>query len=146
MQGLRYKFSLFIYEKKDLIFKVLSWIMWLTAVVTLASLVYYHGFSHTPEELDLLITINKSFFAVFIVNYLVRMFFSLDWRQYLRSTWVEATLLGLVIINFFTILIDKLKIRNLMVSGVKASIYIFNGSFITINWQFSKVMLSGIKQ
>ena len=100
MFGLRQKINLFIFENKQLITKLMGWIIAVSSVITVASLVYYHGFEHSLEQQEALLNINRSFFAVFILNYLIRMAFTLERGAFLRSTWVEGTLLGLVVVNF----------------------------------------------
>jgi len=99
------KLNLFVYEKQGLIFRIMGWIVMLSSVLTVASMVYYYGFNHSAEEKELLIKVKKSFFGVFIINYLVRLFFTLDRKQFFRNTWAEGILLALVLINFFSLLL-----------------------------------------
>ncbi len=82
--------------------KMMRWVMALASLVTVVSMVYYYGFEHTLEQKDVLLDINRSFFAVFILNYLIRLVFTIERKQLIRSTWVELTLLLLVIVNFIS--------------------------------------------
>ncbi|MDX5321191.1 MAG: ATPase [Bacteroidota bacterium] len=107
MFGLRQKINLFIFENKYLIQRLMGWVVAISSIVTIASLIYYHGYPHTPEEQKVLLDINRAFFAVFILNYLVRLFFTLERIAYIRSTWVELSMLVLVILNFISYQVFK---------------------------------------
>lgn len=102
MFGLRQKVNLFIFENKYLILRLMGWVVAISSIVTIGSLVYYHGFPQTPEEQKILLDINRSFFAVFILNFFTRLFFTLERRAFIRSNSVEFTLLSLVVINFIS--------------------------------------------
>ncbi len=102
MFGLRQHINLFIFNNKQRILKIMGWIVALSSVITVATLVYYHGYEHTEEEKKVLLDINRSFFAVFIVNYLARWFFTSDREEFIRSTKTEIVLLGLVVLNFIS--------------------------------------------
>lgn len=102
MFGLRQKINLFIFENKYLILRLMGWVVAISSIVTIGSLIYYHGYEHSPEEQQVLLDINRSFFAVFILNYLVRWFLTLERTSYIKSSWLEATLLGLVVLNFIS--------------------------------------------
>jgi len=102
MFGLRQKVNLFIFENKYLILRLMGWIVAISSIATIGSLVYYHGFQHTPEEQKVLLDINRSFFAVFIINFTIRLFFTLERSAFIRSNSVEFTLLCLVVVNFIS--------------------------------------------
>ncbi|MBI1221643.1 MAG: ATPase [Bacteroidetes bacterium] len=110
MFGLRQKINLFIFENKYLILRLMGWIVAISSIVTIGSLIYYHGYEHSAEERMVLLDINRSFFAVFILNYLVRLFFTLERRAYIRSSLLEFTLLSLVVLNFISYQLFKFPI------------------------------------
>ncbi|TNE81154.1 MAG: ATPase [Bacteroidetes bacterium] len=102
MFGLRQRVNLFIFENKDLIKTLMGWVVVVSSIVTVVSMIYYHGFQHTEEQKKVLLDVNRSFFAVFILNFLVRLFFTIERWQFIRQSWLEITLLGLVLINFIS--------------------------------------------
>lgn len=75
----------------------------LSSIAFVATMVYYHGFEHTEQRQKLLLDVNKVFFGVFILNYLVRLLLALHGKAFLKSTWLEATLLSLVVVNFLSL-------------------------------------------
>lgn len=100
MFGLRQRVNLFIFENKDLIKKLMGWVVAISSIVTLVSLIYYHGFEHTAEQKKVLLDVNRSFFAVFILNFLVRLFFTIDRIQLIKQSLLEVFLLTMVLVNF----------------------------------------------
>lgn len=102
MFGLKRHINLFVFENKHLITRIMGWIVAISSLVTIATLVYYHGYEHTEEERKVLLDINRSFFAVFILNYLVRWFFTTERQAFIESTKSELVLLSLVVINFIS--------------------------------------------
>lgn len=102
MFGLRQRVNLFIFENKDLIKTLMGWVVVVSSLVTVVSMIYYHGFEHTEAQKKVLLDVNRSFFAVFILNFIVRLFFTIERWQFIRQSWLEMTLLVLVLVNFIS--------------------------------------------
>ncbi|MHB1278099.1 MAG: potassium transporter TrkG, partial [Bacteroidia bacterium] len=102
MFGLRQHINLFIFNNKQRILRIMGWIVAISSLVTVATLVYYHGYEHTEDEKKVLLDVNRSFFAVFILNYIVRLFFTIERKEFIRSSKTELILLSLVVLNFIS--------------------------------------------
>lgn len=102
MFGLRQRINLFIYDNRSIISSVMGWVMAVSSIAMIGSLVYYHGFTHTPEKQAVLLDVNRAFFALFILNYLIKLLFSLDRKSFIKSSKLELTLLSLVVLNFIS--------------------------------------------
>lgn len=91
------KFDIFVYEKQAKILKTLRFIIFFVSLFVLASLVIYYGYEHTPERKKLLVNASKLFYIFFILNYIMRLIFTLDRRDFIRHNWVEGLLLLFVV-------------------------------------------------
>src|SRR5215213_7909687 len=101
-----------IFETRTPLQGVLWALMLLVSVLAIGTTIYYHGFPHTQETRDLLLTVNKLFFIVFIVNYLVKLGLAPDSKAFLRQNWLEAVLLLLVIYDAISYYIFKVPVVN----------------------------------
>lgn len=102
----------FIVESRSLIQKVLRILLVLVSLLAIGTTVYYHGFPNTPETLEFLLSVNKVFFGVFILNYVVKLLIEPDRKAFLKQTWFEATLLLLVVYDVISYYIFKVPVIN----------------------------------
>ncbi len=105
MLDFKEKVNLFIYERKTDILRVMSWVLGLVSLFTLGSLVYYYGFYQTAQNKEVILSINKYFFVVFIFNFLLKLFFTKDRFQYAKTNFVELLLLVLVVVNYLSLVL-----------------------------------------
>src|SRR5690606_34287939 len=79
-------------------------------LITLASLIYYRGFPQTDESRELLITIVQASFIFYIINYLLKIFYSFEPLKLIKDSWFDGVLMLLLIVegisyNFYDVLI-----------------------------------------
>lgn len=87
----------FIFLSRSPVQNILRVLMILVSIFTIATTIYYHGFEHSLRTRQILLASNKFFFAVFIINYIIKLFISQDYRGFLKQTWLEALLLIFII-------------------------------------------------
>jgi trk system potassium uptake protein TrkH len=86
----------FIYRKQKWISRLLRVIIILVSLATFVGLIYYHGFEHTDHNKNVIFGIIKAFYGFFILNFLLKYFFTLDRWEFIKSNWVETILLIIV--------------------------------------------------
>lgn len=87
----------FIVLRRGVIEITLRVLLFLVSLLAVGTTIYYHGFPHTAETRDFLLAVNKVFFGVFILNYVLKLVISPEPKSFLRQTWFEVLLLGLVV-------------------------------------------------
>ncbi len=102
----------FIVESRAPIQKVLRVLKVLVSILAIGTTIYYHGFPNTQETLDFLLSVNKVFFGVFFLNYIIKLIIVPHTKEFLQQTWVEATLLLLVVYDVISYYIFKFPIIN----------------------------------
>lgn len=90
------KLNNFIFANQRIISLILRILILFISVLTVAALVYYHGFNHTQEYRSFIFNIIKLFYGFFILNFALKLFFTLDRLEFIRSNWVETILLLIV--------------------------------------------------
>lgn len=90
------KLNNFIFANQRIISLILRILILFISVLTVAALIYYHGFNHTQEYRSFIFNIIKLFYGFFILNFALKLFFTLDRLEFLRSNWVETILLLIV--------------------------------------------------
>lgn len=101
------RFKSFIVESRVPVQKVLRVLLFLVSFLAIGTTVFYHGFPHDQDTLDFLLSVNNVFFGVFILNYIVKLLIERDRKAFLKQTWLEATLLLLIVYNAITLYIFK---------------------------------------
>jgi potassium uptake TrkH family protein len=104
------RFNSFIIESRVPVQKVLKVLLFLVSLLAIGTTVYYHGFPHDQDTLDFLLSVNKVFFGVFIVNYIAKLIYEPDRKAFLRQTWFEAALLLLILYDVISLYIFKFPI------------------------------------
>lgn len=102
----------FIVESRGPIQTALRVLMILVSILAIGTTIYYHGFPNTQETLDFLLSVNKIFFWVFFLNFSVKLLIAPDRKEFLRQTWLEATLLLLVVYDVISYYIFKFPVIN----------------------------------
>ncbi len=69
------------------------------SLMTLAAMVYDHGFHHREDSHEWVSRIIRTFYWLVVVNYLLRIFFTLDRKTFLLQNPLESILIGFVIYN-----------------------------------------------
>jgi potassium uptake TrkH family protein len=95
--ALRRAFNLIIFKRQKLLSRLLRIIIFLVSILAILGLVYYHGFNHTHENKELIFGIIKLFYGFFILNFLLKLFFTFDRMEFVRANWFEMVLLLIVV-------------------------------------------------
>ncbi|MEX0811107.1 MAG: potassium transporter TrkG [Chitinophagales bacterium] len=89
-------FNIFLFDNQKRVKEIFFYFTLLACVVVSACIVVYYGFEHSPERLELLQDIIKVNFLIFLSNYLIRLFFSFERLNFLRTTKFEGFLMLLL--------------------------------------------------
>jgi potassium uptake TrkH family protein len=93
------RFNLFCFEIEggvSILFKTLTM---LASAMCLVVFVIYYGFPNSPEEEIFYLRLIKWSFVVYLVNYLVRLYYSRALVKFIRGYWVETILMTLFVLD-----------------------------------------------
>lgn len=105
IETFRERVNLKLFKSKEtvlLIFRIQSS---LVAVLALGLLIYSIGFPQNDESRKIEIFFMKFLFGFYMLNYVVRFLYTFEPGKFLRSTWLELTLITLLVIEAFSTLI-----------------------------------------
>lgn len=110
IQRIRERINLKIYNSKTFALNTMRSVLVVVSLIALAALILYHGFPQTEDRRQLLNLIVQGSFAVYIFNYLLRIFYSFEPLRLIRKRWFEGLLMLLLIVegisyNLFGVLI-----------------------------------------
>jgi trk system potassium uptake protein TrkH len=91
------KISLFIFKNQFLILSLLRFLTVISSLLILGVMIYRYGFNQSAENIDMIVLINRSFYLIFILSFIVRMVLAKDSMQFLNNNAFEAILLLLII-------------------------------------------------
>lgn len=120
LQSFRDRFNLFFYEIEgnvSILFKTLTM---LASAVCLVVFVMYYGFPNTGEEEQFYLRIIKYSFAVYLANYLVRLYYSRSLIKFVKEYWVETILMSLFVLDnaFFYLSGERMVSRFINAIGI----------------------------
>ena len=96
LQSIREKVNLAIYDSKEKVLKNLKGLSFFVSLIAIGTLIYYYGFPTTQSTRESLLTIIKLSFAFYIIRYLIRLFYTFEMANFLKSTWFEGLLMLLL--------------------------------------------------
>lgn len=96
---------LFLYQHKEQVLRVLRWMRVFASVFALALFIYYYGFPHSAETSKQLLGATKAIFGFFVASYVIRLGFSLQPWQYIRTTLFEGLLILLLLVDIFSVFV-----------------------------------------
>ncbi|MFM7078189.1 MAG: potassium transporter TrkG, partial [Bacteroidota bacterium] len=102
INSIREKINLRLFSSKDtvlLLFRIQSA---LVAAMALGLLIYVLGFPQNDEIRTIEIFFMKFLFGFYILNYFVRFLYTFEPRKFIRTTWLELTLVILLLIEILT--------------------------------------------
>ena len=102
IESFREKVNLRIFASKEavlLIFRIQSS---LVAMMAVSLLIYIIGFPQNDEMRNIEIFFMKFLFAFYILNYVVRFIYTFEPIKFLRTTWLELTLVSLLLMEALT--------------------------------------------
>lgn len=91
--------KLFLYNNKNITLRALRTISVLVGFFALGLMVYYYGFPHSEAEREMLVSYFKGLFGYYIFSYGVRILYSFDAREFIKSSWHEGIMLVLLFID-----------------------------------------------
>ena len=128
IESFREKVNLKIFASKEavlLIFRIQSS---LVAMMAVGLLIYIIGFPQNDETRNIEIFFMKFLFGFYIVNYLVRFLYTFEPKKFLRTTWLELTLVILLTLEALsTQLFEKPLVRTMLnVIGYGQFLFIYH--------------------
>lgn len=105
IETFRERVNLKLFKSKEtvlLIFRIQSS---LVAVLAIGLLIYSIGFPQNDESRHVEIFFMKFLFGFYMLNYVVRFLYTFEPGKFLRSTWLELTLIVLLVIEAFSTLL-----------------------------------------
>lgn len=98
------EFKSLVYDGKEIVIKWLMILSILFPIGSLSALIYHYGFAPGKEVEHLLFNITVSSFCFYIFRYFVRLFFSFNYRQFIRQNKFETIIISWLILEgiFFT--------------------------------------------
>ncbi len=114
IESFREKVNLKIFNSKDtvlLLFRIQSS---LVAVMAIALLIYSIGFPQNDENRAVEIFFMKFLFGYYMLNYMVRFLYTFEPLKFLKSNWLELTIVLLLILEAISTLLQFPIIRSLL--------------------------------
>ncbi|PKV63169.1 TrkH family potassium uptake protein [Pontibacter ramchanderi] len=71
-------------------------------IVAIGLLLYAHGVVTDPEILHMIFYAIDAIFGVFVVIYLLRILYGFERAKFLRRTWFEGILMGIILVNLLS--------------------------------------------
>lgn len=100
---------------------------YILTVVAVGLLIYAHGVEQNPLMLNKLYRAIDVILSIFVVIYFLRILYAFERVEFLRRTWFEGILMGIIFLNeFFTYILDFPLIYNLFEGiGVPLSVEVY---------------------
>lgn len=112
----RERVNLKLFSSKEAVLMIFSIQSSLIATISIALLIYIVGFPQNDEIRHLEIFFMKFLFGFYILNYIVRFLYTFEPRKYLRSTWLELSLVLLLIVEAVGTLIFGVSLVKILLS------------------------------
>lgn len=113
IRSTRERINLQLYTHKAGVLKNFRILSLVVSVIAVSTLIYFHGFSQTPESKDILLGIIKWSFAFYVFHYLLRIFFDFHPIQFIKKNWFEGILVLMLMVDgisdvfFNTLIIER---------------------------------------
>ncbi|MFD3002469.1 TrkH family potassium uptake protein [Pontibacter toksunensis] len=122
----------FLYGSKLTAYTIMRRSTYVLTILAIGFLVYAHGVVESPVRLRLLFYAIDGILAIFVVIYFLRILYTFERVKFLRRTWFEGILMGIIFLNqFFTYILGFPLIYN-----------IFEGIGIPLSVEFYRVTVS----
>lgn len=95
----RERANLFLFKNKDQVFGTFRGISIAVTLLAIGTLVWTYGFRLTEQDHRLSLMIIKFSFTFYIVHYLVKIIYDFHPIAFIRSTWFEAVIMFLLIVE-----------------------------------------------
>ena len=101
-QELRERINVALYQSKDRVLSGLKGLNLLISASALFVLALYYGFPNESETANRLLGFVKFSFGFYVVQYITRLLYDFQPREFLRQTWFEAAVTVVLIIEGFS--------------------------------------------
>ena len=88
-----------LYGSKLTVYALMRRTTYLLTILSVGLLIYAHGVVESPVKLRSLYYAIDAILAVFVFIYFLRILYSFERVKFLRRTWFEGTLMGLILVN-----------------------------------------------
>ncbi len=95
----RERINVVLYNSKDRVIstlRILNLFVSASALVVLAS---YYGFHHESETAELLVTLVKSTFFFYVIQYVTKILYEFHPIEFIRKTWFEALVMSILVVE-----------------------------------------------
>jgi trk system potassium uptake protein len=99
LQSIREKINLKIQPSKERNLHYLRYVSFFISVITIITLIVYYGFEWKKYEKDILVSVVKFSFGFYIINFLIKLFYSFSPRKFIERNWLEGLLMTLLTID-----------------------------------------------
>ncbi|MFT2008032.1 TrkH family potassium uptake protein [Pontibacter sp. 13R65] len=89
----------YLYDSKLKAYALMRRTTYVLTTLSIALLIYAHGVVESPVELQVLYYAIDAILAVFVVIYLLRILYNFERVRFLRRTWFEGLLMGVILVN-----------------------------------------------
>jgi len=134
--------NLRLYPNKAVVLNSLRIISFLAALSAIVIIAYYVGFPQTERSALILVNIIKGILGFFVLNYLVRLLYSFNVPQHIRSTWPEGLLILVLIYDGVSYFLFGIPIIKFLL--VKVGIENF-GHYFVLFVQVYMLLIAGLE-
>ena len=120
----RERVNLKIFSSKDTVLTIFKVQSSLVAAMAIALMVYIAGFPQNDEIRTIEIFFMKFLFGFYILNYFVRFFYTFEPGKFIRSTWLELTLIVLLLVEALTTLLFNAPLVRSIMHGLGLGTYL----------------------
>ncbi len=106
LDQIREQINLKLYDSKNRVTSLFSWLHILVAVSMIGVLIYYYGFPLDDDEKYALLRVIEYSFGFYVLRYIVKFVYDYSPKDFLRRNWFESVVILLLIVegiayNFF---------------------------------------------
>jgi len=94
---IRERINLYLFENKERNLGILKFLNVIVTLGALGTLVWMYGFSLGEAQEDLAFLIIKTSFTFYVFQYLVKVIYDFQPRDFIRRTWFEGAMMGILI-------------------------------------------------
>ncbi|MFN6380249.1 MAG: TrkH family potassium uptake protein [Flavobacteriales bacterium] len=98
----RERANLFLFKNKESVLGAFKAVNIVVTLLAIGTMIWIYGFKLNENENKLALLIIKGSFSFYIIHYLARIIYDFHPLEFIRSTWFEATMVILLIIEGFS--------------------------------------------
>ncbi|MFN8698674.1 MAG: TrkH family potassium uptake protein [Flavobacteriales bacterium] len=98
-QQFRERVNLYLFRNKDRTLGVLKAINIIVTLSAIGTMIWMYGFQLNPEDEQVAYFFIKSSFAFYVLQYLIKIVYDFNPKEFIRRTWFEGTMMGILIVE-----------------------------------------------